>query len=192
MGKPYDGRQTDAWACGVVLFALLVRALWPSCLLTLRPLTQRVCYQTRTLPFGSPPTDDPELERRSERRSRMLRIAKGEFTWPTAEAASSSPAPVQAPPAASSTAAAPPPPPATMLSVSTPSPTVNRSSSSSNAGAAAGGGSARLVEGDAPAAARARAVVEGLLTREPGRRWPIWGDKVRAWVSEEEAGDWLA
>lgn len=34
MGKPYDGRQTDAWACGVVLFALLVRAPGlPACLL---------------------------------------------------------------------------------------------------------------------------------------------------------------
>jgi serine/threonine protein kinase len=24
MGKSYDGRETDSWACGVVLFALLV------------------------------------------------------------------------------------------------------------------------------------------------------------------------
>ena len=25
MGREYDGRKTDSWACGVVLFALLVR-----------------------------------------------------------------------------------------------------------------------------------------------------------------------
>jgi serine/threonine protein kinase len=27
MGREYDGRKTDSWACGVVLFALLVRFL---------------------------------------------------------------------------------------------------------------------------------------------------------------------
>ncbi|CDZ97431.1 kinase-like protein [Phaffia rhodozyma] len=60
LGKSYDGRLTDSWACGVVLFALL----------------------TRSLPFGTPPHDDPTMEPSSTRRSRMLRIAKGEFSWP--------------------------------------------------------------------------------------------------------------
>ena len=34
-GRPYDGRETDAWACGVVLFALVARRLpfdaWDPC-----------------------------------------------------------------------------------------------------------------------------------------------------------------
>lgn len=53
-GRPYDGRQTDAWACGVVLYALA----------------------TRALPFDRVGSD------RDTRRSYLMRIAQGEYSWP--------------------------------------------------------------------------------------------------------------
>ncbi|KAF8496836.1 kinase-like domain-containing protein [Russula emetica] len=56
----YDGRETDAWALGVVLFALV----------------------TRSLPFDSPPPPtDAEVER--ARRKWVLRVVRGEWSWPT-------------------------------------------------------------------------------------------------------------
>lgn len=59
MGRPYDGRQTDAWACGVVLYALT----------------------TRRLPF-----DSLHGGFNSKARKGMLfRIAKGEYSWPKPE-----------------------------------------------------------------------------------------------------------
>ncbi|KAL6308682.1 kinase-like domain-containing protein [Sparassis latifolia] len=70
-GRPYDGRETDAWACGVVLYALA----------------------TRRLPFDLPMANVAhrevvvgearmrEVERR-ERRALLMRIAKGEYSWP--------------------------------------------------------------------------------------------------------------
>ncbi|KAH9024129.1 kinase-like domain-containing protein, partial [Lactarius hengduanensis] len=64
----YDGRETDAWALGVVLFALA----------------------TRALPFDPPlmldaPPADAEAER--ARRRWVLRVVRGEWTWPAAAAA---------------------------------------------------------------------------------------------------------
>ncbi len=74
MGRPYDGRQTDAWAVGVVLYALVAGEL----------------------PFdeGSPIAEKEEMSRsrsgsvgsrgyneRDERRRTMMRIAKGEYLW---------------------------------------------------------------------------------------------------------------
>ena len=59
MGSRYDGRDTDAWACGVVLYALA----------------------TRRLPFDS-------LHGGSNSKSRkamLLRIAKCEYSWPKME-----------------------------------------------------------------------------------------------------------
>lgn len=59
MGSRYDGRQTDAWACGVVLFALT----------------------TRRLPFDSL---HGGFSSRS-RKAMLLGIAKCEYSWPKVE-----------------------------------------------------------------------------------------------------------
>ncbi|KAG8805380.1 hypothetical protein FRC19_006073 [Serendipita sp. 401] len=56
MGSSYDGRQTDAWACGVVLYALAVRVL----------------------PFDPKGVDDVQ----GSRRRYLVRIAKCEYSWP--------------------------------------------------------------------------------------------------------------
>ncbi|KAK6905236.1 CAMK protein kinase [Kwoniella mangroviensis CBS 8886] len=66
MGKPYDGRETDSWAMGVVLYGLVVGEL----------------------PFDR--DDDPsgsvigqgEVKLRGGRRKRMIKIAKCEYTYP--------------------------------------------------------------------------------------------------------------
>ncbi|RXK40771.1 CAMK protein kinase [Tremella mesenterica] len=62
MGRPYDGRLTDAWALGVILFALM----------------------TGELPFDPPPSSGQEGRwgEREERKRRMMRIAKAEYTLP--------------------------------------------------------------------------------------------------------------
>jgi serine/threonine protein kinase len=63
MPGTYDGRETDAWALGVVLFALT----------------------TRTLPFDPPsPLDGPPADEEAERARRrwVLRVVRGEWTWP--------------------------------------------------------------------------------------------------------------
>jgi protein-serine/threonine kinase len=54
-GRKYDGRETDAWACGVVLYALA----------------------TRKLPFDSPRSGSS-----SGRKGMLMRIAKCEYQWP--------------------------------------------------------------------------------------------------------------
>lgn len=55
-GKKYDGRDTDAWACGVVLYALA----------------------TRKLPFESTGSG-------FGRKAMLMRIAQGEYHWPKGE-----------------------------------------------------------------------------------------------------------
>ncbi|KIR25985.1 CAMK protein kinase [Cryptococcus deuterogattii LA55] len=76
MGKPYDGRETDAWALGVVLYGLIVGEL---------PFDRE---ENMTLPEGvvTPGGRNSERERG---RKKMHRIAKGEYTWPTPEPAPS-------------------------------------------------------------------------------------------------------
>ncbi|KAF8572747.1 kinase-like protein [Ramaria rubella] len=76
-GRPYDGRQSDAWACGVVLFALATRAL---------PFDRRAVGSmgggvgagtgmgAGTGVGGSVVGDT--------RRGYLMRIAQGEYTWP--------------------------------------------------------------------------------------------------------------
>jgi protein-serine/threonine kinase len=56
LGSPYDGRQTDSWACGIVLYALAARSL----------------------PFDA----KSEEKDRGSRRRYLVRIAKSEYTWP--------------------------------------------------------------------------------------------------------------
>ncbi|EJU05811.1 kinase-like protein [Dacryopinax primogenitus] len=66
MGQKYDGRQTDAWACGVVLYALA----------------------TRVLPFDPNATDAHAgtggsfRGGREGRKALLFRIAKGDYSWP--------------------------------------------------------------------------------------------------------------
>ncbi|ORY39738.1 kinase-like domain-containing protein [Leucosporidium creatinivorum] len=56
MGRKYDGRKTDAWALGVVLFAII----------------------TGVMPF----VEEPEGAKGKGRRGYLLKIAKGEYRWP--------------------------------------------------------------------------------------------------------------
>ncbi|EPQ58691.1 kinase-like protein [Gloeophyllum trabeum ATCC 11539] len=62
MGRPYDGRETDAWALGVVLYAVACRRL----------------------PFDGPADLSREGGARMGRKWAM-RIAKGEYEWPADE-----------------------------------------------------------------------------------------------------------
>lgn len=64
-GKDYDGRKTDAWALGVVLFTLLTGAmpfLWGETTFSPRSSTNSM-----------------------SRRSYLMRIAKAEYHWPNPE-----------------------------------------------------------------------------------------------------------
>ncbi|GAA94282.1 uncharacterized protein L969DRAFT_80274 [Mixia osmundae IAM 14324] len=58
MGKKYDGRQTDAWALGVVMYAIL----------------------TGVLPFVEEKDTDEAANR--GRRAYLMKIAKGDYRWP--------------------------------------------------------------------------------------------------------------
>jgi len=69
MAQPYDGRRTDAWACGVVLFALATRVL---------PFDVDVSRFSH----GASGRETGSKIRKDSKRSYMLRIAKGEYHWP--------------------------------------------------------------------------------------------------------------
>ncbi len=75
MGKPYDGRQTDAWACGVVLYALATRRL---------PFD--ASPPNGMIPHDHPPQleADWEVQRRNraDRKALLNRIAQGDYSWP--------------------------------------------------------------------------------------------------------------
>ncbi|KAF8321789.1 kinase-like protein [Clavulina sp. PMI_390] len=70
MAQPYDGRQTDAWACGVILFALVTRSL---------PFDADV---SRLIRKSMGDLAFPEHDKRDTKRGYMVRIAKGEYKWP--------------------------------------------------------------------------------------------------------------
>lgn len=74
MGMPYDGRDTDAWAVGVILFALVTCEL---------PFDRfhadgngAPVLTTRGAQLYSP--EDAE----SSRRKQLMRIARGAYDWP--------------------------------------------------------------------------------------------------------------
>lgn len=75
-GRPYDGRETDAWACGVVLYALVTRrlpfdAMNPTPDNAAKPVVEGEGKRVR----------GPRRDERSERRALLMRIAKGEYSW---------------------------------------------------------------------------------------------------------------
>jgi tRNA (cytidine32/guanosine34-2'-O)-methyltransferase len=71
MGNLYDGRKTDAWALGVVLYALVAGELPFEDGAPLPPGRQRA-GSTASITSDSP---------RETRRRQMRRIAKGEYGW---------------------------------------------------------------------------------------------------------------
>lgn len=73
MGNPYDGRQTDAWACGVVLFALITEQL---------PFDELELEFGIEVGHGHGHGQMRSKSEREERKRRMMRIAKADYTWP--------------------------------------------------------------------------------------------------------------
>jgi serine/threonine protein kinase len=79
MAKPYDGRETDAWACGVVLFALATRVLPFDA-----DVSRFYLSSTSDEKRGRDPSPGAHSipEKKDTKRSYMLRIANGEYHWP--------------------------------------------------------------------------------------------------------------
>lgn len=65
----YDGRETDAWALGVVLFAVVTRKL------PFDPDSVEAVAASRGGTKGS-------LRRKEARKAWMMRIVRGEYEWP--------------------------------------------------------------------------------------------------------------
>jgi len=86
IGKQYDGRQTDAWALGVVLYALITGALPfiedPSAEVDAcaqQPPRER---PSRAPLMTSPGSNGSNERENKARKAHLLRIAKGELHWP--------------------------------------------------------------------------------------------------------------
>lgn len=77
IGRPYDGRETDAWACGIVLYALVTRRLPFD---AMNPTPDSAV--TSDVHGESKKVRGPRKDERSERRALLMRIAKGEYSWP--------------------------------------------------------------------------------------------------------------
>lgn len=76
-GRPYDGRETDAWACGVVLYALVTRRLPFDAMNPANGLKSDEGHgESSRRPKG------PRRDERAERRSLLMRIANGQYSWP--------------------------------------------------------------------------------------------------------------
>ena len=76
-GRPYDGRETDAWSCGVVLYALVTRRL---------PFDKARPREEHRGAADSHPTRVSAHEKAKERRALLVRIAKAEYSWPEPDA----------------------------------------------------------------------------------------------------------
>ena len=72
MGKRYDGRQTDAWALGVVLYALIIGFL---------PFVEDGTVGAHDTPSKHGVSPSAKGSAKS-RRNYLLKIAKGEYSWP--------------------------------------------------------------------------------------------------------------
>jgi len=96
IGKPYDGCKTDAWALGVVLYALITGAL---------PFLQSEAdvasehMRLEDVRERETQKDTAAGERGAKRRkAHLLRIAKGELMWPEAWNSSSCDSPTECSP----------------------------------------------------------------------------------------------
>lgn len=75
-GGVYDARKTDAWACGVVLYALVGRFL---------PFGEGVVTKDGGSRIGGERGEEIRQATPAERRHWLMRIAKGEWHWPLEE-----------------------------------------------------------------------------------------------------------
>lgn len=71
----YDARETDAWGCGVVLYALVARRL---------PFGEGVANDEEAGADGNNISGERghRTHNRTQRRQWLMRIAKGEYSWP--------------------------------------------------------------------------------------------------------------
>ncbi|KAG9051141.1 hypothetical protein FS837_011987 [Tulasnella sp. UAMH 9824] len=84
MAIKYDGRQTDAWACGVVLYALATRHL-PFDHVNVGPGSGGGSGSEHGGSLASPNGSVASSVGGKGRRSYLIRIAKNEYSWPTDE-----------------------------------------------------------------------------------------------------------
>lgn len=81
MAIKYDGRQTDAWACGVVLYALATRHL-PFDQVAVGPGSGGGSGSEHGGSLASPNGSVASSVGGKGRRSYLIRIAKNEYSWP--------------------------------------------------------------------------------------------------------------
>src|SRR6266550_1133413 len=72
----YDARETDAWACGVVLYTLVARRL---------PFGEGIAHEEAGADgnnIAGERGNGRRTHNRTQRRQWLMRIAKGEYSWP--------------------------------------------------------------------------------------------------------------